>query len=85
MPSRQVVQLDLRYVTHYEIRSVRHKELKRLYEDGNARGVIPEHADKLRDVLARLDAASAAPDMDLPGFRLHSLKGDFDGFWAVTV
>jgi len=41
--------------------------------------------DKLRDILARLDAASAAADMDLPGFRLHPLKGDLKGFWAVTV
>jgi proteic killer suppression protein len=24
-------------------------------------------------------------DMDLPGFRLHPLKGDLKGFWAVTV
>jgi hypothetical protein len=36
------------------IRSIRHKGLKRLYEGGDARGVIPEHAVKLRDVLARL-------------------------------
>jgi proteic killer suppression protein len=47
--------------------------------------VTSQHASKLRDVLARLDAAGAAADMDLPGFRLHSLKGDFRGFWAVTV
>ena len=44
-----------------------------------------EHTVKLRDILARLDAASTVADMDLPGFRLHSLKGDFKGFWAVTV
>jgi proteic killer suppression protein len=44
-----------------------------------------EHAPKLRDVLARLDAAGTAADMDSPGFRLHPLKGDFKGFWAVTV
>jgi len=35
--------------------------------------------------LARLDAAAAAEDMDLPGFRLHALQGDRKGFWAVTV
>ena len=67
------------------IRSIRHKGLKRLYEDDNARGLAPEHAAKLRDVLARLDAASAPADMDLPGFRLHKLKGGLEGFWAVTV
>ena len=39
------------------IRSIRHKGLKRLYEDDDARGVIREHEQKLRDILARLDAA----------------------------
>ena len=67
------------------IRSIRHKGLKRLYEDDDSRGVITAHAVKLQDILARLDAATAAADMDLPGFRLHPLKGDFRGFWAVTV
>jgi proteic killer suppression protein len=67
------------------IRSIRHKGLKRLFEDDDPRGVTSQDASKLRDVLARLDAAGAVADMDLPGFRLHSLKGDFRGFWAVTV
>jgi len=67
------------------IRSIRHKGLKRLHEDDDPRGVIREHTAKLRDILARLDAASTAADMDVPGFRLHPLKGDFKGFWAVTV
>lgn len=67
------------------IRSIRHKGLKRLYEEDDARGVISEHAEKLRDILARLDAAAAVVDMDLPGFRLHPLKGELKGFWAVTV
>lgn len=58
--------------------------LKRLYDD-DQRGVIGEHAEKLRDILARLDAASTASDMDLPTFRLHPLKGELKGFWAVTV
>ena len=67
------------------IRSIRHKGLKRLYEDDDPRGVIAEHVAKLRDILARLDAASTAADMDLPGFRLHPLKGELKGSWAVTV
>lgn len=40
---------------------------------------------KLRDILARLDAAGTVRDMDLPGFRLHPLKGELRGLWAVTV
>ena len=59
--------------------------MKLLHEEDDPRGVIQEHKTKLRDILARLDAASTVADMDLPGFRLHSLKGDFKGFWAVTV
>lgn len=67
------------------VRSIRHKGLKRLYEDDDPRGVMAEHVEKLRDILARLDAARIAEDMDLPGFRLHALKGELKGFWAVTV
>lgn len=67
------------------IRSIRHKGLKRLYEEDDPRGVMAEHAAKLRDVLTRLDAALTLSDMDIPGFRLHPLKGQERGFWAVTV
>ncbi len=67
------------------IRSFRHKGLKRLYESDDSRGVSREHAEKLRDILARLEVANAASDMDLPGFRLHQLKGELAGSWAVTV
>jgi len=78
----------MRNVTRYArnvIRSIRHKGLKRLHEDDDPRGVLNEHAERLRDILARLDAAGDISDMDLPGFRLHPLKGELRGFWAVTV
>jgi len=65
--------------------SFRHKGLKRLFEDDDHRGVMAEHLTKLRHILARLDAASSAEDMDLPGFKLHPMKGDLKGFWAVSV
>jgi toxin HigB-1 len=67
------------------IRSFRHKGLKRLYQDADSRGVISEHVVKLRDILARLDAARALADMEVPGFRLHPLKGELKGFWSVTI
>jgi proteic killer suppression protein len=67
------------------IRSIRNKGLRRLHEEDAARGVIGEHAEKLRDILVRLDAVGEISDMDLPGFRLHPLKGELKGFWAVTV
>jgi toxin HigB-1 len=64
------------------IGSIRHKGLRRLFEDHDPRGVI---AEKLRDILARLNAATTVKDVDLPGFRLHQLKGTSRGFGAVTV
>jgi proteic killer suppression protein len=67
------------------IRSIRHRGLRRLYEDNDPRGVTAEHTEKLRDILARLDAARVVTDMDLPGFRLHPLRGNLRGYWAVTV
>jgi toxin HigB-1 len=44
-----------------------------------------EHVMKLRDIVARLDAARTVKDMDMPGFKLHPLKGELKGLWAVTV
>jgi proteic killer suppression protein len=67
------------------IQSFRHRGLKRLYEEDDSRGVLAEHLTKLRNILARLDAASSPEDLNLPGFRLHALKRDYRGFWAVTV
>jgi len=67
------------------IRSFRHKGLKRLFEDDDARGVSAEHVEKLRDILVRLDNAESLADIDLPALKLHPLKGELKGFWAVTV
>jgi len=61
------------------IRSIRHKGLRRLFEDDDVRGLEPEHIKKLRNILARLDAVRVVSDMDLPGFRLHPLHGDLEG------
>jgi toxin HigB-1 len=44
-----------------------------------------EHAESCGTFWRRLDAAIVAADMDLPGFRLHPLKGKLKGYWAVTV
>lgn len=61
------------------------QRLWRLFEDDDACGVNADHVEKLRDILVRLDAERAASDMDLPGFRLHPLRDDLKGNWAVTA
>lgn len=63
----------------------RHKGLKLLYERGDRRRIPPAHVSKVERIVARLDQATGARDMDLPGFRLHTLKGDLAGYWSVRV
>ena len=67
------------------IRGFRHKGLKRLFEHGDGRGVQADHIEKIENILAVLNRARRPSDMDLPGFRLHRLKGDLKDFWSVTV
>ncbi|NYT63804.1 type II toxin-antitoxin system RelE/ParE family toxin [Alcaligenaceae bacterium] len=67
------------------IKSFRHKGLRRLFETGNASGVQVSHAKRLRLQLSALDTAQAIEDMDIPGFRLHPLKGAMKDRWSITV
>ncbi len=67
------------------ITSFRHRGLKALYDGRAARRVPPDHVQRLRDVLAVLDRSRGPQDMNLPGFRLHPLRGDLKGHYAVSV
>ena len=67
------------------IKTFAHKGLSRLHATDDHRGVKADHADKLRRILARLDASAVLADMDLPGYRLHGLRGNLAGFHAVMV
>lgn len=67
------------------IKNFRHKGLKAFYLTGSKTGIPAKHADRLRLILARLDAAREPRDMNLPGLRLHKLSGQLKGFWAVDA
>jgi proteic killer suppression protein len=67
------------------IKSFAHKGLERLYSTGKISGVQPMHASRLRLILALLDHAKVIGDVDAPALRLHPLKGELKGLWAVTV
>jgi len=67
------------------IKSFRHKGLKRFYETGSAAGIQSAHRNRLRLQLAALDTATAIADMDIPGFKLHRLKGKRRGGWSIWV
>jgi toxin HigB-1 len=67
------------------IGSFSHKGLKRLYETDDRRLIRPDLVERIRVVLARLDAAEVIEDLNTPSFRLHQLKGGLKGYWSVTV
>ncbi len=74
----------LRY-TWIVIKSFKHKGLRQLFESGRTAGVQPNHAKRLRLQLAALDSAHTIDDMQMPGWRLHPLKGELASRWAITV
>ena len=67
------------------IRSIRHKGLAAFYATGSVAGIQPHHAKRLRMLLAAMDTATSIQDMDIPGFRLHRLKGKESSRWSVRV
>lgn len=67
------------------IKTFRHKGLQIFFETGSKSGIQPSHASKLKRLLRRLDEASSALDMNVPGWRLHPLGGDLAEHYAVWV
>ena len=67
------------------IKSFKHKGLRNYYETGSKAGIQAKHAGRLRLQLAALDTARAVEDMDVPGYRLHPLKGRAKNRWSIWV
>ena len=63
----------------------RHKGLEQLFMSGNISGVNAQHVRKLRQILLALNNATNPAGMNLPGLRLHPLRGERRGQWAVSV
>lgn len=66
-------------------KSFKHKGLEKFFYDGIKSGINTEHAPRLARILDRLDASTCPQDMNLPGFKLHRLKGKEKGTWSVWV
>ncbi len=67
------------------IKSWKHKGLKQFYETGSTKGIQHKHSTRLTIILQRLDAAIKPDDLDLPGMKFHSLKGNRKDYFAVSV
>ena len=62
-----------------------HKGLEKFYNSGSTAGIQQNHSKRLKLILSNLDQAESPNDMDLPGLKLHGLKGDRKGIWSVKV
>lgn len=67
------------------IKTFRHKGLEQFFKTSSKAGIRPDHASKLKRQLLRLDVAKKPLDMNLPGWKLHHLEGEFAGHYSVTV
>jgi toxin HigB-1 len=69
----------------YMIKSFKHKGLKLFFEEDDRSGIQAKYQNKLRLQLAALDTAHVIDDMDLPGYKLHKLKGKRKNCWSIEV
>ena len=67
------------------IKSFHHKGLKDFFETGSKRGITSDVATRVRIRLDVIDAAKTVADINIPGFRLHELKGQRAGTWSIWV
>ena len=68
------------------VRSIAHKGLRRLYEDNSSKGLSADTVDKLRKMLAFLDAMQDPEELRaLPAWKAHILTGDRKGTWSLHV
>ena len=67
------------------IRSFRHRGLRRLYERDDPSRISADQLDRITLALADLDAANKPSDLNLPGYRLHPLRGDQRGVWSISI
>jgi proteic killer suppression protein len=62
-----------------------HKGLERFFRSGDTRGLNAQHAACLRRLLTTLNTSTGPAGMNLPGYRLHRLRGERKEQWAVSV
>ena len=67
------------------IRKFRHKGLQRLFQHDDGSKLPPDMVERIRLILSALQAAQEVEAMNLPTFHLHPLKGELQGYFAVTV
>ena len=67
------------------IHSWKHKGLEHFFTKGSTKGIQPKHFDKLSEILTVLHAADNLKDLNKISYKLHKLRGNKKGFYAIQV
>lgn len=68
------------------IAKIRHRGLRRFYEDDDPTGLPAASVPRIRNMLAALVFADSIENLNaMPGWKLHTLTGDRRGQWSLTV
>ena len=67
------------------IKSVKHRGLRLLLEEGDRSKIRADLVAKADRLLDALDSATSPEEVDLPGYRLHRLSGNLQGYWSATL
>jgi len=74
------------YTFIVQIRSIRHRGLRRLIEDDEDRQIRPDFVKRVRRILTVLIAAGDMSGVKgPPGWHIHQLSGDRAGVWSISV
>ena len=65
--------------------SFRNKDLRLFWEKGNPQFLPPDCVGRIEEILTRLDDATSPHNMNIPGLRLHKLRGHKPPRWSVWV
>ena len=69
-----------------KIRNVKHKRLRRFFEDDSAAGLPAQFVDKIRKILAFLQDMESTEELQaVPTWKAHQLTGDRKGTWSLFV
>lgn len=80
-----IAECDVSHHNHSLIVSWRHKGLRIFFETGSTSGIRADHSRRIARVLMILNRAKEPANVNIPGWRLHPLKGELEGFWSITV
>lgn len=67
------------------IKTVKNKALRKYIFDWDKSKINPKHLGRINQVISVLHSAKNIKSIALPGMNLHSLKGELEDYWSVSI